>query len=89
MFAISAKLDSSVPDTRHPAVSAMHGHRIVQSSNQFMGQRIVVRHQTSNVMPSAITQAPVSVATSITASGSNAQRKLIRRTVPGGLQRRY
>ncbi len=69
MFAISAKLDSIVPDTRHPAVSAMRGHRIVQRRNQLMGQWVMVRHQTGNVMPSAITQAPVSVATSITASG--------------------
>ncbi len=48
MFAISAKLDPAVPDTRHPAVSAMRGHRIVRRGNQFMGQRIMVRHQTSN-----------------------------------------
>ncbi len=66
----------------------MRGHRIVQTRHQFMGQRIVVRHQTSNVMTQPITQAPVSVATSITASGSKRQRKLTRRTVPGGLQRR-
>ncbi len=50
MFAISAKLDSSCSDTRHPAVNAMRGHRIVQMRHQFMGQRIVVRHQTGNVM---------------------------------------
>ncbi len=89
MFAISAKLDLCCSRT-HTLQLPRAVARFARRADQFfMRQRVMVRHQTGNVMAQRNHAGPVSVATSMTASVQSVQRRSARRTAPDGLQHRY